>query len=88
VVFGKSTVAANMTLAAASVSAVIAVGMATLTKPATTILAAGWTDTTLAVIAGGFEALVAAVFTARRATAVVTVRVGAVSVEQEEPVDD
>lgn len=87
-VFGQSTVAANMTLAAASISAVIAVGMTTLAEPATTILAAGWADTTLAVIAGSFEALVAAILTARRAATGVAMRVGTVGVEQEEPVDD
>ena len=84
-VFGQSPIAANMTLAAASVSAV---SMATLTKPATTILAAGWTDTTLAVIAGSFEALVAAVLTAGWTAAGVAVRVGAVGVEQKKSVND
>jgi hypothetical protein len=88
VVFGQSPIAANMTLAAASVGTVIAVGTATLAKPATTILAAGWTDTALAVIAGSFEALVTAVLTAGWTAAGVAVRVGAVGVEQKKSVND
>ena len=63
-VFGQPPVTANMPLTAASVSTVIAVGVATLAQPATTILAAGRADTTLAVIAGSFEALVTAILTA------------------------
>ena len=71
-VFGQPPVTANMPLTATSVGTVIAVGMATLSKPATTILAAGWTDTALAVIAGSFEALVTAILTACGAATGVT----------------
>ena len=87
-VFGQPAVTANMPLTAASVGAVIAVGVATLAQPATTILAAGRADTTLAVIAGSFEALVAAMLTARGAATGVTMRVGPVSIEQEKSIDN
>jgi hypothetical protein len=85
--FGQPTVAADMPLSAAAIGAVVAVGRTALAEPAATILAAGRAGPALAVVTGSF-ALVTTVLAAGRTAARVTVRVGAIGVEQKKSVDD
>ncbi len=84
----KAAVAANATLAAAAVGAVIAAGGPALTEPAAAVLAPRWADPALAVAARGLEALLTAALTAGGTGPRMRLRVGAVGVEQKKPVDD
>jgi hypothetical protein len=84
---GQPTVAADMPLPTAAIGAVVAVGRTALAEPAATVLTAGRADPALAVVTGSF-ALVTAVLTAGWTAAGVTVRVGAIGVEQKKSVND